>query len=62
MLVITRRQGESFYLGNDIKIVILGTGSTARIGIAAPDHIEVVREELLSDHETDLAESANHHK
>ena len=47
MLVITRRIGEKFRIGDDIIITIEGTrGNQVRIGIKAPDDIEVLREEL----------------
>jgi sRNA-binding carbon storage regulator CsrA len=33
VLVFTRREGESFFIGDDIKVVILKAGSQVRIGI-----------------------------
>lgn len=48
MLILTRRIGEGVYVGDDVKIVILGIrGSQVRIGIEAPDDVNIVREELL---------------
>ena len=47
MLIITRRAGEKIRVSNDICIeVIEVTGSTVRIGIAAPRSIPVYREEI----------------
>lgn len=47
MLIITRRQGESFFIGDEVEIVLLETGSQVRIGINAPKDVEVVRTELF---------------
>ncbi|MGI6751297.1 MAG: carbon storage regulator [Anaerovoracaceae bacterium] len=47
MLVIGRKAGESLLLGNDIKISILSiVGDKVTIGIDAPKHIQIIREEL----------------
>jgi len=47
MLIITRRAGEKIRVSNDICIeVIEVTGSTVRIGIAAPRSIPVYRGDL----------------
>lgn len=53
MLVISRKVGESFYVGNDIKITIVEARSTSsnkiRIGIEAPEDMLVLREELVAN-------------
>jgi carbon storage regulator len=47
MLIITRRPGEKVMLGDDVVIeVIEVSGSSVRIGIAAPRSIPVYREEI----------------
>ena len=47
MLVISRRQGESVWIGDKIKIVICTMrGKRVSLGIAAPRHVSVVRDEL----------------
>lgn len=47
MLILTRRTGESINIGEDVKITVLGVkGNEVRIGVAAPRHIEVHREEV----------------
>lgn len=49
MLVLTRKIGEKFLMGNDMNIKILGVkGKQVRIGIEAPESVNIVREELLS--------------
>ena len=47
MLIITRRPGEKIMLGDDIVVeVIEVSGSSVRVGIAAPKTIPVYREEI----------------
>ncbi len=47
MLVLTRRRGEGVTIGSDIRIVVLGTkGGQVRLGIVAPKHVEVHRDEV----------------
>ena len=47
MLIITRRPGEKIMLGDDIVIeVIEVSGSSVRVGIAAPKSVAVYREEI----------------
>jgi carbon storage regulator len=56
MLVLSRLEGESLVIGDNIRVTILEVdGSRIRVGIEAPRDIQVWREELLRD---DLAESA----
>lgn len=46
-LVLTRRVGEALFIGADITVVVLGVkGSQVRLGIEAPRHIAVDREEV----------------
>ena len=47
MLVISRRQGESVWIGDQIKIVVCTMrGKRVSLGIAAPRDVSVVRDEL----------------
>ena len=47
MLILTRRAGETVMIGNDVTITVLGVkGNQVRIGINAPKHIAVHREEI----------------
>jgi len=47
MLILTRKAGESLYIGDDIKITLIGVqGKQARIGINLPDTMTVYREEV----------------
>ena len=47
MLILTRKSGESINIGQDIVVRVLEIkGSQARIGVEAPRHITVHREEI----------------
>jgi carbon storage regulator len=53
MLVLSRRESEKVFIGENIVIQIVRVrGGSVRIGIEAPPEIVVVREELL-DTETE---------
>lgn len=50
MLVITRKKGESFLIGDEIEITVLEQqGDKVKIGIAAPRALPVLRKELLQE-------------
>ena len=52
MLVLTRNQGQSILIGNDVKLTIVSTkGGQVRIGIEAPPDLTILREEI-SNRET----------
>lgn len=47
MLILTRKPGESLYIGDDIKITIVEIkGHQIRVGIDAPRDIKIHREEV----------------
>ena len=47
MLVITRKVGESFFIGDDIEVFLVDGGKDkARIGINAPRDVSILRKEL----------------
>jgi carbon storage regulator len=50
MLVLTRRPHESFRIGHDVVITVLEvSGDKIRIGIEAPAHVEVHRQEVYDE-------------
>jgi carbon storage regulator len=54
MLVLTRKEGESLYIGDDVRITIISADSEkVRIGIEAPKYRRIFREELLTDTKTE---------
>lgn len=47
MLVLSRKPGERILVGEDVKITVIRIGpNSVRIGIDAPGHLNIVREEL----------------
>ncbi|ABV33235.1 carbon storage regulator, CsrA [Pseudothermotoga lettingae TMO] len=47
MLVISRKSGESFMIGDSIEVKILRIeGSEVKIGISAPSHVKIYRAEI----------------
>lgn len=50
-LILTRRENEAIYIGDDIVVKVLNIQrNMVSIAIKAPEHIDIVRKELL-DHE-----------
>ena len=49
MLILTRKAGESLYVGDDIKLTVLGIqGKQIKLGITLPDTMTVYREEIYT--------------
>lgn len=47
MLILTRRVGETLMVGDEVTVTVLGVkGNQVRIGVNAPKHIAVHREEI----------------
>lgn len=50
MLILTRKNGESIKIGDDIEITIVSAkNDQVKIGIKAPREIEVIRTELFEE-------------
>lgn len=48
MLILTRKLGESITIGDEIKITVVDCkGKQVKLGIIAPEHIKVCREEIF---------------
>jgi len=59
MLVLTRRPGESITIGDDIVVTVLASaGGQIKLGIAAPHHVRVLREEILKGLEEENSAAA----
>jgi len=47
MLILTRREGETIRIGDDIEVKILSVkGNQVRLGITAPEEVSVHRQEI----------------
>ena len=47
MLILTRRIGETLMVGDEVTVTVLGVkGNQVRIGVKAPKHVSVHREEI----------------
>ena len=62
MLILTRKPGESLYIGDNIKITIVELkGNQIRVGIDAPSELRIYREEIylqILDENKKAAEAA----
>jgi carbon storage regulator len=59
MLVMSRRQGDTILIGDDVEIVIAHIGrSRVKVGIRAPRHVPVIARELKLVREENLAAAA----
>ncbi len=47
MLILTRRVGETVVIGDEVTVTVLGVkGNQVRLGVNAPRHVAVHREEI----------------
>jgi len=51
MLILKRKGGESFTINGQIKLKILNKYGTVKIGIEAPTHIRIIKDEEDADKE-----------
>lgn len=55
MLIITRRAGETFFIGDDVQVTVLrSSGGSVRFGITAPKDVNVARAELIGRAQEDV--------
>lgn len=60
MLALSRKQGESIMIGNDIEITVLEVkGDQIKLGITAPKSIPVYRKEIYTQIEAANKEIVN---
>ncbi|MDT0126213.1 carbon storage regulator CsrA [Paenibacillus sp. RRE4] len=59
MLVLSRKKGESIVIQDQIEVTVLAVeGDTVRIGISAPKHIDIFRQEIYASIQDANRESA----
>jgi carbon storage regulator len=60
MLVLLRRVGESIMIGDDVVVTVVAirSGNQVRLGISAPRHVAVHREEIYERVETPPAQAS----
>jgi carbon storage regulator len=50
MLILHRRRAEALRIGDDIRVVVLESdGGGTRLGIEAPMHVSILREEIIDE-------------
>jgi carbon storage regulator len=55
MLVLSRKLGQRFQVGDEVQITIVKIDrNSVRIGIEAPGHVTVYREEILPEETTEF--------
>ncbi|TSI07326.1 carbon storage regulator CsrA [Lysinibacillus sp. BW-2-10] len=58
MLILSRKAGETIWIGEDVEIIISEVkGEQVKIGIRAPRNIDIIRGELRQDISTSNTES-----
>jgi len=56
MLVLSRKTGERILIGDSVTVTVVRiSGGGVRLGIDAPEEMAVIREELRSDLDKELA-------
>lgn len=59
MLLLTRRVGETVYIGNEVTVTVVNVkGNQVRLGIKAPKEVQVHREEIYERIRHELDEGA----
>ena len=59
MLVLTRKKGESIIIQDHIEVVVLSVeGDTVKLGISAPKHVDIFRQEVYLSIKESNQESA----
>ncbi|WP_274968608.1 carbon storage regulator CsrA [Succinimonas amylolytica] len=60
MLILTRRQGESIIVGDNVRITVISVkGNQVRIGVEAPKTVSVQREEIAARKDQEAGATAD---
>lgn len=58
MLIVSRKEGESILIGDDVEVCILEIGEgVIKVGINAPKNIKILRKELIAEIKEENIES-----
>ena len=61
MLILTRRVDERIFIGDDITLCVLDIeGNRVRLGLEAPKHVAILREEIHQKYAADASNDACH--
>ena len=56
MLILSRKRNQALVIGDDIRVTVLKThGDTIRLGIEAPSHVSVHRDEVHARIQAEMA-------
>jgi len=62
MLILTRKSGETIRINDDISVTVLSvSGQQVRLGITAPESVEVHREEIYQRIQAEQQEKGEAH-
>lgn len=60
MLIITRKNGEGFHIGDDVEVTVIESGKDkVRLGIKAPKDVKIIRSELYESREFNVRAAVN---
>lgn len=61
MLILTRRVDERIFIGDDITLCVLDIeGNRVRLGLEAPKHVAILREEIHERYAGDASNDSHH--
>ena len=60
MLIITRKNGEGFHIGDNVEVTVIESGKDkVRLGIRAPKDVKIIRSELYESREFNVRAAVN---
>lgn len=60
MLIITRKNGEGFHIGDNVEVTVIESGKDkVRLGIKAPKDVKIIRSELYESREFNVRAAVN---
>lgn len=60
MLIITRKNGEGFHIGDNVEVTVIESSKDkVRLGIKAPKDVKIIRSELYESREFNVRAAVN---